>query len=417
MSRCKPVQGRPLRILFSSLAVPFPPTNGHRLRNWCLVKALAADGHAVTLVAFGEPPDDLANQGLLTVCRDIEIVPNPRGSALRDRLRALPSQRPYGAVRFRSAAMEIALRRRLATGAYDVVLCDDIYNVDNVPPTSVPVLLNKHDITHVIVKRFLAYERNPLKRLYGRLEYVKLRRWEAACCARLGRVLSVSELDMAQLSAACPSAHYAYAPNVIDIHEYTPVETDDGRTILYVGAMDWPPNRDAVEFFIDRIMPEVSARVPHAEFVVAGRAPEAALRHRLGSVPRVRFTGTVPDMRAEIAKAVVCVVPLRIGSGTRLKILEAGAMEKPVVSTAIGAEGLRFEHGRDIVIADEATDFAAAIDGLFVDRARRRELGVAARRKVAAEYSVEALQQALRGALAMLVPTHGPQPVSTVRRW
>jgi glycosyltransferase involved in cell wall biosynthesis len=394
---------RRLRILFSALATPCPPTNGQRLRNWSLIKAIVADGHEIELVSFGDPPDEATRRDILRVCRDFEEVPLPAGSAVWHRLRALPSPRPHGAVRHRSAAMEATLRRRLETGAFDAVICDDIYNVDNIPPSRVPILLNKHDITHVIVRRFLDHERSLPRRVYGRLEHRKLRRWETAACERFGRVLVVSDTDKAVLQADCPAAQYAYAPNVIDVSEYSPATTDDGRTVLYVGAMDWLPNRDAVMFFVTHVLPRLRAELPNLQFVIAGRAPEPALRQRLERLPNVRLTGTVPDMRAEIARAVVCTVPLRIGSGTRLKILEAGAMEKAIVSTRIGAEGLRLEHGRELLLADEPADFAAAIASLFRDPNRRRTLGAAARARVSAEYSVEALQTAMRSALTTLL--------------
>jgi len=405
-----------LRLLFSALAVPYPPTNGQRLRNWSLVKALVAEGHEVTLVTFGEPLDDPTRRALLAVCRDVEVVPLPTGSPLWDRLRALPSARPYGALRHRSAAMAEALRLRLAHEPFDAIICDDIYDSDNMPASPVPVLLNKHDITHVIVERYLPYERNPAKRLYGWLEARKLRRWEAATCARSGRVLAVSHVDLRLLHGACTSARYAYAPNVIDVANFEPAASDDGRTMLYVGSMDWLPNRDAVTFFLREILPRVRQVVPRAEFVVAGRAPASAFLRRHGAASGVRFTGSVPDMRVEIAKAVMCVVPLRIGSGTRLKILEAAAMAKPVVSTSIGAEGLTYQHGHDILIADDPAAFAAAVEGLFRQPARRRTLGLAARQRTEAEYSVEALARAMRLALTTLLEAgplaryQAPQP-------
>jgi glycosyltransferase involved in cell wall biosynthesis len=300
--------------------------------------------------------------------------------------------------------MTSAIRRRLDTGQYDLLICDDIYNVSNMPRTSVPILLNKHDLTHVIVRRYLHHEQNHVRRMYAKSEYLKLRRWEALACAQVGRVLVVSDVDLELLAKACPAARYAYAPNVIDVHQYPITKTDNGRTILYVGSMDWPPNRDAVQFFIHDVMPRLRTRLPQAEFVVAGRGPEKRLRRRLERVPHVRFTGTVADMRVELAQAVVCVVPLRIGSGTRLKILEAGAMGKPVVSTTIGAEGLTFHNGQELYLADNPADFASSIEALFRDPDRRRELGAAARRKVESEYSVEALQRAMRAALTTLLP-------------
>ena len=164
--------------------------------------------------------------------------------------------------------------------------------------------------------------------------------------------------------------------------------------------MDWHPNRDGVEFFISEILPELRRLVPSVTFRVAGRSPSGEILRRFTGVPGVEFTGTVPDMRAEIAKATVCVVPLRIGSGTRMKILEAGAMAKPIVSTSLGAEGLDLVDGEDIILADEPRTFAKAVADLLGDATRRRTLGQSVRRRIEQRYSLPVLQSALRRALA-----------------
>jgi glycosyltransferase involved in cell wall biosynthesis len=166
--------------------------------------------------------------------------------------------------------------------------------------------------------------------------------------------------------------------------------------------MDWHPNRDAVEFFALQILPRLRRLRPEVRVVVAGRSGPEEFQRRFAGIPELRFTGTVPDMRVEIARAAVCVAPLRIGSGTRLKILEAAAMAKPMVSTTIGAEGLNFEDGREIVLADAPQPFAEAVARLLEDRAYGAALGAAARRKVETAYSFESLRSALRAALAPL---------------
>ena len=399
---------RALRILFLGLNVPFPPTNGHQLRNWSLLKALAREGHAVVLVSFAEaPPATEHVAALRAICADVEVVPAPSNGHSRQawaRLSALASPMPYGAWRLRSRAMQEAVARRLAGEAPDAVICDDIYMVHNLPAgVGRPVLLNKHDITHVIVRRYLERQRNPLVRAYGSLEYRKLRRWELEAGRRLAGVLACSEHDRRILQAHCPGLRVAVAPNVIDTADYPPCPVGEDGRVVYVGAMDWYPNQDAVEFFLTDILPRLRRRAAEVRFVVAGRNPSEAFRRGFRRLGDVDFTGSVPDIRREIARAAVCVVPLRIGSGTRLKILEAGAMEKPVVSTTLGAEGLEFAPGREIVLADEPEPFAEEVAGLLRDPGRRRALGAAARRRVEARYSLPVLQAAVARALDELL--------------
>ncbi len=396
-----------MKILFAALALPFPPTNGHRLRNQALLRALRSEGHEISLVSFVDDHTADARQGELgEICKSVGLIPLPSGSSgvsgsYGQRLRSLASPMPYGAWRHRSKAMRSAIKELLQREQFDGILCDDIYNVQNLPAaTRVPVILNKHDITHVILKRYLAYEKNPLKVGYGWLEYAKLRRWELRACRRSGFVLACSEHDASLLRALCPGVRFSVVPNVIDVDSYAPADEDDGRTVLYIGALDWLPNQDAAMFFASAILPKLREIVPATRFRVVGRNAPEELQHRLEQIPSVEFVGGVPDIRGELAKASICAVPLRIGSGTRLKILEAAAMGKAVVSTRVGAEGLNLADGSEILLADDPTEFAQAAAGLLTDYSRRREMGSAACRRVRQEYSLAALRKSLRQALS-----------------
>ena len=395
-----------MKILFVALSVPFPPNRGQRVRNYLLLRALHMEGHEVTVLAFGERGDlEHPERHLSEFCAELSIIEPPGGAGgigYTGRLRALLAGLPYGAWRLRSEAMQSAVSNQLVRQHFDFILCDDVYQIGNLPPhCPVPVVLNKHDITYEIVGRFLEHDRNPLKSIYGRLEYRRLRRFETRACGAAAAVWACSERDRRILANDNPSVPFAVVPNVIDVDGYQPAETDDGRTIVYVGAMDWLPNRDAVQFFVSAVMPELRRLAPDVSFVVAGREPPPDFRAQFEQMPGVSFTGTLPDLRPLIAQAAVCVVPLRIGSGTRLKILEAGAMAKAVVSTTIGAEGLTLKDGKEIVIANRPKEMAQAIADLLRDPRRRLEIGRAARRRVAAEYGLPALRCSLREALPL----------------
>jgi glycosyltransferase involved in cell wall biosynthesis len=398
-----------MRILFTTLAYPFPPTNGQRLRNWALLHALAEEGHDVSLISFAEPGElEGDHREAQRICRTLERIPlategNGHQAAHFNRLRALGSLLPYGAWRHRSEAMRAAIERRLAADSFDLVICDDVYNFQNLPAQKrVPVILNKHDITHVILRRYLEYEQNPLKLGYGWMEYAKLRRWEAHACVASAGVFACSPLDRDLMQEFSPGARLAVVPNVIDVTKFAPAKKDDGKTILYVGALDWFPNQDAVEFFGAKIFPKLRELTPEAVFRVVGRRPPEDLQRRFAGVSGIEFTGMVPEVRVELEKAAVCVVPLRIGSGTRLKILEAAAMGKPVVSTRIGAEGLNFQDRSEILLVDEPSEFAQAVASLLASPGQRSAIGLRARARVEREYSLAALRRAIREALANL---------------
>jgi len=400
---------RPLRILLAALALPYPPVTGHRLRTWALVRALAAEGHGLSLVSFAEASEgalDLAP--LRAICGALELVPAPTAPAARrtemlERLRALASPLPYGAWRYRSGAFRERVERELARGDFDLVICDGVYNLQNLSRNlAVPILLNKDDIAHVIIRRYLRLESSRLRRLYGALEARKVRHWERRSCASVRGVLACSDIDRAELLRLAPSAAVFVAPNVVDTDHYVPGDGGEPRTVLFQGGLDWHPNRDGVDFFVTEILPQLRRLEPSALFRVAGRTGPEAFVRRFAGRPGVQFTGTVPDMRAEIARAAVCVVPLRIGSGTRLKILEAGAMGKAIVSTTLGAEGLDLVPDEEIVIADRAQDIAGALHALLRDPARRDRLGRAARLRVEKQYSQPVFAAMLREALAVI---------------
>jgi glycosyltransferase involved in cell wall biosynthesis len=395
---------RPLkRVLALSNCYPFPPTNGIALRVCAILQGLAASGHEIELLCFGDPAAAGEDQGkALEICKAVQIIPNPSAgfsklAALLRRVAAVPFTRPYGVARSRSKRMVREILDRLRRQACDVVLCEETDLLVNVPDhLPVPLIVDHHNAEHVLLERYLAQETNPFRRAYAWMEARKVRNWERHATSRADVAMVCSEVDRATYRALCPSAAVIVAPNVIDVAAYAPATGEEPGTILYAGGMDWYPNRDAVEFFALSILPRILQRVPGARFVVAGRNPAPEFLRRFAGIPSVEFTGAVPDMRPQIARAAVCVVPLRIGSGTRLKILEAAAMAKPIVSTALGAEGLDFADGSEILLADEPESFASAVVDLLNGAKRRRSLGAASRRRVEHSYSLAVLQGTLR---------------------
>ncbi|MDE3179602.1 MAG: glycosyltransferase [Acidobacteriota bacterium] len=406
-----------MRILFVALTPPYPPDNGHRMRNWSLVRALAAEGHTISVVCFGAPEDGASDLApLASICEGLQLVPlraqrrSSKANAL-DRGRKMFSARPFGVFKYESLDLQKAVTALLRQREFDAILCDDVYLFKNLPPNEGSrTLLNKHDFTYVVVRRLLTQTHNPLKWVYGRLECAKLKRWEGAVSSSVASVLVCSDGDGAVLRQLAPHAKMHVVPNVIDVSEYAPKPESQNAPLLFFGAMDYHANQDAVEFFIWKIWPEITREFPQVKFVIAGRNPPEILQQRLARVPNVIFTGSVPDMRAEIAKCQFSVVPLRVGSGTRLKILEAGAMARPVVSTSIGAEGLNFRPGEEILLADNPAEFAQAVGRLLKDEGLRKSMGQAARKRVAKDYSIEALRSALRNALSAFAASKALEP-------
>ena len=219
--------------------------------------------------------------------------------------------------------------------------------------------------------------------------------------------------DQKRLAADAPSVNTVVIPNAADVERLQPRDTDpapDGRTVLFFGLLATVPNVDGVLYFLREIWPRIAAARPEARFVIIGADPAPAIRAHAG--PGVTVAGPVDDLRPHLSAAAVVVVPLRLGSGTRLKILEAWAMARPVVSTALGAEGLDCVPGRHLLIADDPSGFASSVLRVLSEPGLADELGRAGRALVSDRYSWRGAAQALADFLAQLVARRDATPRS-----
>lgn len=397
-----------MQILYTSLHYPLPVANGGTMRLWAMLRAIASLGHEITLVCFCKPGEVRGTEAQLReVCRDnglveMQFTRMAEGSAYLNRLLAIFSPAPFKFARFRSPEMRECLQRKLREQVFDLVICDSASASINLPKTTVPVVMNSHDLEHKMLQRYVQHEPNPAKKLYAWVEAMKARRFEANAFGRASLGMACSRDDSAVLRKLCAGLRVSVVPNVVDVNDYKIAHDEDPHTMVYVGVMDWLPNCDALEYFVSAILPLIQRQIPEVRLIAAGRSPSAVFRAKFSHIPAVQFTGTLPDLRPVVATAAVSVIPLRIGTGTRLKILEGGAMGKAMVSTTIGAEGLDFVPGREILIADTPREFADGVVELLRDPVRRRSLGQAARRRVAADYDLIALERSIEHALSTL---------------
>jgi glycosyltransferase involved in cell wall biosynthesis len=228
-----------------------------------------------------------------------------------------------------------------------------------------------------IWRRQAQCEKHRLKKLVFSIEAAKMRRYEAAAIKRFHHVVAVSEIDR-RLMASVDARNITVVPTGVDLQQFRAAGDSPAlsREVLFLGSMDWEANVDAATYFCDKIWPRVISEVPDAKFRIVGRDPHPSVKKL--ACASVEVTGTVPSVIGYLKTAAVVVVPLRIGGGTRLKIYEAMAMGKAIVSTPIGAEGLEVHDGKDIVLSEEPEDFARQIVTLLRDEAARARLERAA---------------------------------------
>jgi sugar transferase (PEP-CTERM/EpsH1 system associated) len=405
-----------VKVLFLTPQVPYPPQQGAALRNWGLISGLA-NRHEVAVLSFRasgqspEPPDLLR-----TACRT-ETVPLPV-RALRDRLRVMLTTRQHDmALRLASEAYAQRLVEWLARESFDVVHVGGIEMapyldvIEAARPRPLVVFDNLNCEYLLQQRAFLTDLRIPGRwpgAAYSLVQWRRLRRYEAQVCRRADRVLAVSEADAAALRKLVPGLGVVVVPNGVDTLAYRPEASNAApqvseRALVFTGTMDFRPNVDAVLWFARKVLPGVQAEVPEAHFFVVGQRPHRWL-DGLRSDPAVTLTGWVEDARPYIAQAAVYVAPLRIGGGTRLKLLEAMATGKPVVATRLGAEGYPVTHGRELLLADTPADFAAAVVALLRAPERRAELGRVARAFVEQHYDWRTIVPRVEAAYQMRQP-------------
>lgn len=396
-----------MRLLYLSVEFPRPVNNGLRMRIWSILTGLAAEGHETTLLSFTSDKDSVVElPALKEICKRVEIVPLALRSLSASgdyfvRLRAVLEGASYAAQRFASPAMQKLISKYLVEEAPEAIICDTVFSTVNLPVAEVPIFINNHNVEHLIVERYAEFERNPFVRIYAGMEARRMRKWEKGVCERASVCMVCSENDRQLLAALAPGTQVAIVPNVVDTDRYSATPAAASNIVLFQGGMDWFPNRDGLQYFLTEIFPLIRHKLPDAEFIAAGRNPSPELVARFSVIPGVTFTGTVPDIRPYLEQAGVCVVPLRVGGGTRLKILEAAAAGKAIVSTRLGAEGLEFAEGQDIVLADDPRSFAEQVIGLLENPVRRKTMGEAANRRVRERYSYDTLRKSLRLAFSM----------------
>jgi glycosyltransferase involved in cell wall biosynthesis len=382
-----------MHILWAKMGGLWPSTSGGRVRSLQTVSDLARR-HQVTLVTTHGPDDDpegLARE--LSHCHQVISIPYvapKRGSTafLGAVARSWLSTYPVDLWKWRVPQVRTQIRSLLDSGAVDLCVADFLFAAANVPMGgSVPVVLFEHNVEYVIWQRLCALESSPWRRALFEIEWRKVRAREADACRRADLTIAVSDDDRRRLLAVAPGIRAVSIPTGVDTNFFTPAGDEERPDhLVFSGSMDWHPNEDAVVYFADAILPRIRADVPGVSLTVVGRNPSARLRETAARAG-ICVTGTVDDVRPSIAEASVYVVPLRAGGGTRLKIFEALAMARAVVSTTVGAEGLGLEPGRHFVAADGPSDFADAVVKLLRDPQKRGALGRAGRDLVETYYS------------------------------
>ncbi len=379
--------------------LPYPPTSGKRIRTYNLVKRLATTHRITYLCHQNANPHEARNAETHLKHLGIEprivprSVPPKRGWRFAARLFAnLFSPLPYSVVTHRSRALSQAIRELAAAQRIDLWHCEWTPYAESVKTlANVPWVVMAHNVESTIWQRLAENESNPARRWYIQHQHRKFRTFERWAYSHATRCIAVSDLDAHQLRREFGARQVDVVDNGVDIDFFTPsAEPRDPATVLFLGSLDWRPNLDAVRLLIDRVFPEVRRERPQTRLQIVGRNPPEWL-WQSAERPGVEIHANVADVRPFLRRATLLAVPLRIGGGSRLKILEALACGTPVVSTRIGAEGLDLNPGIHLDLVDDIPQMADAMIQVLRDPTRRHLQTLAGRRLVVERYGWDIL--------------------------
>ena len=393
-----PDKDRRLRVLVIDEGIPYPPNAGKPYRTWNLLRRLARR-HSVSLICYGRPNEsgapEITKAGI--DLRLVEPKDTPLGWELYLQLFVnIFSRFPFSVAKHYSDSFQKQVDELLKDECWDLIQCEWTPYARFVSSHSdVPVLIVTHNVESQIWARRAANARNPFASLFFRTQEWKMLQFERRALLRASAATVVSNLDSATVQNWGVS-NVNLVKNGVDLDACRPIPVAEREDeLLFLASLDWYPNQDALHYFIENIFPIVRARRSNATLRIVGRkAPESMIKQHSG-VPGVDFVGEVAEVGSYLARAAVIVVPLRIGGGSRIKILEGLASEKAIVTTTIGAEGLDVTSGKHLLIADSPSAFAAALEELLSSPSLRRRLGKNGRQLVSEQYNWDQIADTL----------------------
>lgn len=387
---------RQLSILLLSPSMPLVTSWGFGIRVFQLAAKLAAH-HRVSVLTYGLPGNAGDIAALRQVGADVTVVAPParlRTHRRVSQLASLASTRPYQYIELHTPQMQRSLDRLLGSKAFDIVQVESSqmsgFDFGGHPR----VVIDEHNIEYEVLYRSYRTEPSLARKLFNAAEYLKVRRLEQGAWVRADACLLTSQREEAVVKQVAPKTPTAVIPNGVDLDYFTPSGAAPSRdSLVFTGMLTYRPNLDAVRYFTREILPTIVSARPSTKLTVVGYGPPEMLASITG--PNVVTTSWVPDVRPYIRAAAAIVVPMRIGGGTRLKVLDSLAAGKPVVSTSLGCEGIDVKDGEHVLIADEPRAFADQVLSVLDDPHQLVDLGLRGRRRVEEKYSWSAIGEKL----------------------
>lgn len=395
-----------MKILFVTKELPFPVNNGHRMRSVNILKGIAT-GNQIDIICLEQHVKMTeAKQALKAFYTHLTVIEASSNSVVVKAItlfKSLFTNLPYSIVLRFSKSMRSKIEQLCSQTDYDCIVCDGIHMMINIPYVRTKVILSEHNIESVIIQRYANIAQG-LRKWFAGFEYAKMRRFERQTWARSHAAFVCSQEDQRLVCDVMNPQQVFTVPNGVDTEKYT-IDSHtpkNNNSLLYTGLMGWAPNEDAVCYFADEVYSIVKSKIPDVTFTIVGKGPTERVKALAERDSSIHVTGFVEDIQKYMRETDIFIVPIRIGSGTRLKILEALALQMTIVSTSIGCEGLAVEDDQNILIRDTPEEFANAIINILQNKEKYQHLGQNGRKLVEGMYSWEKIRCDLNQYLAEL---------------
>lgn len=387
-----------MKILLISFDFPYPPSGGSISRDYNLIKQLSRKNNIfwINRTLRGNIPEQFKDE-MRKYCSDMRIIVWKYPHNISAFIKSIFKNKPYIIERFADNEMKDIVERTINEIEFDLILCDHIYLVQYLPrdiEERIPVIANNEDNGFTYYKR-LSESKNFIRALYGKFEWKKMLKYEIGIYNRFKALITTSEKEKELIMPYLNDVQIGVIKNGVDIGYFKPALRKDFRpNIVYTSWLKYYPNQQAASNFALKVFPKIKKSISDANFFIVGKEPPENIV-KLSKIDGITVTGEVDDVRQFIANADIAVVPLEVGGGTRLKILEAMAMGIPVVSTSLGAEGLDLTNGENIIISDNYSEMAEKIIYLLNNKKLCGEISKSALSFVKEKYDWDSIGEQL----------------------
>jgi glycosyltransferase involved in cell wall biosynthesis len=358
-----------MRLLFISPKIPYPPIDGHRKSIYGVIKHLSLRGHQIDLVAYAQSEKIQDYKEIQKYCT-LNILNISTPNSIKGMLINLFSPRPYNLWKYEKSELIEFIQEYFLTNKPDIVQITNSHMgwiVDTIRKYSdSPVVLREENLELMIMKRFYQSQKNPIIRFYSYLQYKKLLKYEPELCSKMNLNIMISKNDEAELLKLKSGVNSVTIPLGVDDHLFNLTKNKtEPCTLFHIGSLDWYPNLNGVNWFVDNVFGKVLEKFPQTKLYLYGGGNYESITRLNEFNKNIVLKGFVKDIWQEINDKQLSIVPLRIGGGIRVKILELCAAGSAVISTSIGVEGIPLRDEKEILVADDSTEFAQKIVNVF----------------------------------------------------